>query len=186
MSEIASSCHQTLIGPMKDRSASGPGCVKTCASGEVAELFSPFPSIGDRCQSCSSPMERNREKASMRGSDAGVFTQPGSTTVLTAPERRFRSTPMNGHHQVGPVGPVRANIRSREAKRPAVVPEAFWSEFGNSRRRIALLLPAKQKRGTKEGFVYCRCERPVPPRALDRSRIVPVFRHRHARSARAS
>ena len=91
----------------------------------------------------------------------------GSTTVLTAPERRFRSTPMNGHHQVGPVGPVRANIRSREAKRPAVVPEAFWSEFGNSRRRIALLLPAKQKRGTKEGFVYCRCERPVPPRALD-------------------
>jgi len=33
----------------------------------------------------------------------------GSKTVLTAPNRDFRVTPSNGHHQVDPVGPVRAN-----------------------------------------------------------------------------
>ena len=32
----------------------------------------------------------------------------GSKPVLTAPNRDFRVTPSNGHHQVGPVGPVRA------------------------------------------------------------------------------
>ena len=34
----------------------------------------------------------------------------GSKTVLTAPKRYFRSTPNNGHHQTGPLGPVRANM----------------------------------------------------------------------------
>ena len=32
----------------------------------------------------------------------------GSKTVLTAPKRRFRVASRNGHHQVGPVGPVHA------------------------------------------------------------------------------
>ena len=62
----------------------GPGCVKTCASGEVAELFSSFPSLGDLCQICSSPIHRNREKASMHESDAGVFTQPGPRADILA------------------------------------------------------------------------------------------------------
>ena len=32
----------------------------------------------------------------------------GSKTFLTAAKRHFRVTPRNRHHQVGPVGPVRA------------------------------------------------------------------------------
>ncbi len=34
-----------------------------------------------------------------------------SKTVLTAPKRHFRFAPINGHHQTGPVGPVRAKRR---------------------------------------------------------------------------
>jgi hypothetical protein len=33
----------------------------------------------------------------------------GSKTVLKAPKRHFRFAPINGHHQTGPVGPVRVN-----------------------------------------------------------------------------
>ena len=32
----------------------------------------------------------------------------GSKRVLTTPKRHFRFAPINGHHQTGPVGPVRA------------------------------------------------------------------------------
>ena len=71
-----------------ERSASDPGCVKTCASGEVAELFSSFPSLSDLCQSCSSPIQLNREKASMRESDAGVFTQPGPKADIRGARRQ--------------------------------------------------------------------------------------------------
>ena len=35
----------------------------------------------------------------------------GSKTFLTAAKRHFRVTPRNRHHQVGPVGPVRAMNR---------------------------------------------------------------------------
>ena len=35
----------------------------------------------------------------------------GSKTVLTTPQRDFRSTPINGHQQTGPTGPVRARRR---------------------------------------------------------------------------
>jgi len=35
----------------------------------------------------------------------------GSKPVLTAPKHHFRYTPINGHRQTGPVGPVRANNR---------------------------------------------------------------------------
>jgi len=37
----------------------------------------------------------------------------GSKTVLAAPKRHFWSTPINGHRQIGPVGPVRAKTGSQ-------------------------------------------------------------------------
>src|SRR6266852_5565229 len=61
--------------------AMGPrlrGCVKTRASRECAELFSPFSSFGDDWQSSSFPIHRNRERISTRKFEVGVFTQPGS------------------------------------------------------------------------------------------------------------
>ena len=42
------------------------GCVKTCASRERAELFSPFSSFDCDCQCCSFPIQRNRDKRSTR------------------------------------------------------------------------------------------------------------------------
>jgi hypothetical protein len=54
-----------------------PGCVKTCASRECAELFSPFSSFDGYSQSCSFPNQPNRDKISTRKFDVGVFTQPG-------------------------------------------------------------------------------------------------------------
>jgi hypothetical protein len=38
----------------------------------------------------------------------------GSTAVLTAPKRHFRSSPINGHKRTDPVGPVRAKPGNRE------------------------------------------------------------------------
>jgi hypothetical protein len=35
--------------------------------------------------------------------------ETGPKTVPTAPKRHVPVNPSNGHHQVGPVGPVRAN-----------------------------------------------------------------------------
>src|SRR3981081_2314912 len=55
----------------------GPGCVKTCASRERAELFSPFSSFDHDGQCCSFLIQRNRDKLSTRKFDVGVFTQPG-------------------------------------------------------------------------------------------------------------
>ena len=54
-----------------------PGCVKTCASRECAELFSPLPPFDCDCQRCSFPIQRNRDKSSTRKFDVGVFTQAG-------------------------------------------------------------------------------------------------------------
>src|SRR5258707_71692 len=59
------------------RSAFDPGCVKTRASRECAELFSPFSSFDCDCQYGSFPIQRNRDKISTRKFDVGVFTQPG-------------------------------------------------------------------------------------------------------------
>jgi hypothetical protein len=53
-----------------------PGCVKTCASRERAELFSPSSSFDRDCQCASFPIQRNRDKRSTRKYDVGVFTQP--------------------------------------------------------------------------------------------------------------
>jgi hypothetical protein len=51
--------------------------MKTWASRECAELFSPFSSFDGYSQRCSFPIQRNREKASTREFDAGIFKQPG-------------------------------------------------------------------------------------------------------------
>src|SRR6202171_2430029 len=59
-------------------SVPGPGCVKTCASRECAELFSLFSSFDGGCQSGSFVIQRNRDKLSTRKFDVRVFTQPGS------------------------------------------------------------------------------------------------------------
>src|ERR1700709_2689324 len=58
-------------------SAFDPACVKTRASRECAELFSPFSSLDCDCQCCSFPIQRNRDKSSACKFDIGVFTQPG-------------------------------------------------------------------------------------------------------------
>src|SRR6266571_4096323 len=73
-----------------------PGCVKTCTSRECAELFSLFSSFDGDCQSGSFLIQRNRDKLSTRKFDVGVFTQPGSTTDLTALKPDFRFTPESG------------------------------------------------------------------------------------------
>src|SRR5712672_1489583 len=68
------------------------GCVKTCTSGECAELFSLFSSFDGDCQSGSFVIQRNRETNFLRASskfDVGVFTQPGSKTEILAASRCF-------------------------------------------------------------------------------------------------
>src|ERR1700692_2792793 len=59
------------------KSANDPACVKTRASRECAELFSPFSSLDCDCQCCSFPIQRNRDKISTRKFDLGVSTQAG-------------------------------------------------------------------------------------------------------------
>src|SRR5882762_5910705 len=59
------------------KSVHDPACVKTRASRECAELFSPFSSFDCDCQRCSFPIQRNRDKISTRKFDVGVFTQAG-------------------------------------------------------------------------------------------------------------
>src|ERR1035437_2645130 len=94
-------------------SASGPGCTKTCLSQGCAELLSQFPSL-DRAGKCNWFSHRqNREGISKRKLNVRVFTQPGSKTVLTAPERHFRSAPMNRHCLAAPTCLKRANRRHR-------------------------------------------------------------------------
>src|SRR5216684_7443340 len=65
-----------------DLLANDPGRVKTCASGEYAELSSPFSSFGSDWQNCSFPIQRNRDKSSTRKFDVGVFTQAGPNADL--------------------------------------------------------------------------------------------------------
>ena|SRR3984893_14966628 len=73
-------CEWPLCAPQDNipsRLACDPGCVKTRASRECAELFSPFSSFDCDCQCCSFPIQRNRDKSSTRKFDVGVFTQAG-------------------------------------------------------------------------------------------------------------
>jgi hypothetical protein len=53
----------------------------------------------------------------------------GSKTVLTAPKRHFRSTPMNGHRQTDPVGPFRANTGSDRTSLGPGRPELLHHSF---------------------------------------------------------
>src|ERR1700687_2193196 len=71
-------------------SVNDPGCVKTCASRECAELFSPLSPVRLCCQCCSFPIQRNRDKISMCKFDVGVFTQPGSRLCENAHQPRMR------------------------------------------------------------------------------------------------
>src|ERR1017187_8239777 len=94
----------------------GLGCVKTCTGKECAELFSLLASPDSGRQRYWFSNRQNRDGISTRKFCVGVFTQPGSKTVLTALKRHFRSTPNNGHQQTGPVGPFRANNGSGESR----------------------------------------------------------------------
>src|SRR5260370_39718554 len=84
---------------VKRMSLLGPGCVKTCMSRERAELFSPVSSFDGDWQSCSFPIQRNRDRISTGKFDVGVFTQPRSIASDWPRAGHFRSTPNNGHHQ---------------------------------------------------------------------------------------
>jgi hypothetical protein len=68
----------------------GPACVKTRASRECAELFSPFSSFDCDCQCCSFPIQRNRDKISTRKFDVGVFKQAGSISDFHARKLEVR------------------------------------------------------------------------------------------------
>jgi hypothetical protein len=70
-------------------SVSGPGCVKTCASRECAELFSPLSPFDCDCQCCSFPIQGNRDKITTCKFDVGVFTQPGSNSEILVARRCF-------------------------------------------------------------------------------------------------
>jgi hypothetical protein len=59
-----------------------PGCVKTCASRECAELFSLLSPFECDCQCCTFPIQRNRDKISTCKFDVGVFTQPGPNSDM--------------------------------------------------------------------------------------------------------
>jgi hypothetical protein len=74
--------HNGLTCCRLDPVANDPGRVKTHASRECAELFSPFSSFGDDWQSSSFPIHRNRERISTSKFEVGVFTQPGPLAAV--------------------------------------------------------------------------------------------------------
>jgi hypothetical protein len=55
-------------------------------------------------------------------------TSTWSSTVLTSPKHRFRSTQMNGHHRTGPAGPFGANRRHNSITSSAI----YRSQAGRS------------------------------------------------------
>src|SRR5215203_4418049 len=78
-------------------SENDPACVKTRASRECAELFSPLSSLRLCCQCCSFPIQRNRDKISMRKFDVGIFTQPRPGADLR--DECCTCPPPGPHHQ---------------------------------------------------------------------------------------
>jgi len=93
--------HSTKLSTFTEPAMSGwgPGCVKTCASSECAELFSPLSSFDYNCQYCSFPIQYNRDKISTCKFDVGVFTQPGSISDLGARNLDVGFTPTSRHRQ---------------------------------------------------------------------------------------
>src|SRR5260221_14679328 len=70
----------------------------------------------------------------------------GSTTVLMAAKRDFRSTSKNGHHQTGPVGPVRAKSRPGRCGAHgarSVTEDRLTVKIGKDRGRIQVDLYAR-------------------------------------------
>src|SRR3982074_989241 len=82
--KLTRSAHRSKadLATARPKSENDPGCVKTCASRERAELSSPFSSFDHDGQCCSFLIQRNRDKLSTRKFDVGVFTQPGSKADL--------------------------------------------------------------------------------------------------------
>src|SRR5713226_9362440 len=86
-------------------SALEAACVKTRASRECAELFSPFSSFDCDCHCCSFPIQRNRDKISTRKFDVGVFTQAGpirdmqraALSITSSARATALITPDSGH-----------------------------------------------------------------------------------------
>jgi hypothetical protein len=101
----------------------GPAYVKTCASRECAELFSPFSSFDCDCQCCSFPIQRNRDKLSTRKFDVGVFTQAGSKAELAPLERHFRFCPTIGGPStaLASIPTCPGYFASRAARYPSVI-----------------------------------------------------------------
>jgi hypothetical protein len=118
----------TRIPTSAAMSLMGPACVKTRASRECAELFSPFSSFDCDCQCCSFPIQRNRDKLSTRKFDVGVFTQAGSFATEIVGPCHVRSAPDSDQRADLPVRQLRANpgqsemdhSRSRNSIRRAV------------------------------------------------------------------
>src|SRR5712692_8762007 len=94
-------------------SETGPGCVKTCASRECAELFSVLSPFYCDWQQCSFPIERNRDDISTCKFDVGVFTQPGSISTELSYPHHVRSTPDSDSRADVPVRQLRARSRHR-------------------------------------------------------------------------
>src|SRR5260370_23532227 len=94
-----------------------PGCVKTFASQDCAELFSLFSSFDGDCQSGSFLIQCNRDKLSTRKFDVGVFTQPGSKTEVAALQRDVCFAPVSVHRQAVSACPKTATGRNRSRGR---------------------------------------------------------------------
>ena len=94
-------------------SALGPACVKTRASKECAELFSPFSSFDCDSQCCSFPIQRNRDEISTRKFDVGVFTQAGSFSTELGCPQHVRFTPVSDQTADNTGGPFRATSGSQ-------------------------------------------------------------------------
>jgi hypothetical protein len=75
----------------------------------------------------------------------------GSITVLTARKRDFRSTPNNGHRDVGRVGPLRARTRHHRPLH-SITLSARASNVGDRMRPSAL---AVLRLITNSNFVGC-------------------------------
>jgi hypothetical protein len=69
----------------------------------------------------------------------GRHPKPFTQAVLTAPKRHFRSTPINGHHRTGTIGPVRAIKRRHQTKHTIsrIASHSLTDQRGDARPSIA-------------------------------------------------
>jgi hypothetical protein len=83
--------------------------------------------------------------------EKNVLTQPGSSTVLTAPKHHFRSAPVNGHRQTGPVGPAGAMSGSRRLDYSTTSSARATKTYGIVRPRVLAVF----RFTTKSNLVGC-------------------------------